>query len=59
MTAKDPQIPKSKLVIRKSSEQYLTFQYAELLRLRQAVRQAELLNGRSQSDSARLKSELN
>jgi len=46
MTAKDPQIPKSKLVIRKSSEQCLTIQYAELLRLRQAVRQAELLAGR-------------
>jgi hypothetical protein len=46
MTAKEHPIPKSKMVIRKGSEQCLAIQYAELLRLRQAVRQAELLTGR-------------
>ena len=34
------------MVIRKGSEQCLAIQYADLLRLRQAVRQAELLAGR-------------
>jgi hypothetical protein len=46
MATKERPIPKSKMVIRKGSEQCLAIQYADLLRLRQAVRQAELLAGR-------------
>jgi hypothetical protein len=45
MTAKEHPIPKSKMVIRKGSERCLALQYEELLRLRQAVRHAELLTG--------------
>jgi hypothetical protein len=46
MTAKEHPISKSKMVIRKGSEQCLAVQYGELLRLRQTVRQAELLAGK-------------
>ena len=59
MTVKEPSVPKLKMVTSNGSERYLAIQYAELLRLRQAVRQAELLAGGGQSDSARLKSKLN
>jgi len=41
MTTEDHPIPKPKMVIRKGSEQCLAIRYAELLRLRQEVRQAE------------------
>jgi hypothetical protein len=56
MRAKKHPKPKSKMVIRKFSAQRLTIQYAELLRLRQAVRQAELLAMVSKSGSNELRS---
>jgi hypothetical protein len=56
MGAKKRPTPKSKLVIRKHSAQRLTIKYAELVRLRQAVRQAELLAAVSKSDSGNLRS---
>ena len=43
MTDKKHLIPKSKILIREFSEQRLADRYTELLRLRQAVRQAEML----------------
>ena len=43
MRVKKRPTPKSKIVVRKYSAQRLTMQYAELVRLRQAVHQAELL----------------
>jgi hypothetical protein len=56
MRTKKRPTPKSKLVIRKHSVQRLTIQYADLVRLRQAVRQAELLAAVSKSDSGNLRS---
>jgi hypothetical protein len=56
MRAKKRATPKSKIVIRKYAAQRLTMQYAELVRLRQAVRQAELLAGGSKSGSNDLRS---
>ena len=56
MGAKKRPTPKLKMAIRKHSAQRLTIQYAELVRLRQAVRQAELLAAVSKSDSGNLRS---
>jgi hypothetical protein len=47
MTAKERGITKSKTANRKYSAQRLTIRYGELLRLRRAVRQAELQAGRA------------
>jgi len=53
MTTKKRLMEKPKTLIRKYSAQHLTLRYSELLRLRQAVRQAESLAGRvSQNQSA-------
>jgi hypothetical protein len=56
MRAKKRPKPKSKAVIRKYSAQRLTNQYAELVRLRQAVHQAELSVAVSKSGSSDLRS---
>jgi hypothetical protein len=56
MRAKKRPKPKSKTVIRRFSAQRLTIQYAELLRLRQAVHQAELSVAASRSGSSDLRS---
>jgi hypothetical protein len=44
------EIPKPKSVVGKSSVKSISSEYAEVLRLRQAVRQAEIRNGASKSD---------
>ena len=46
MANKKRSIPKPKSVIGKSSMKSISSEYAEVLRLRQAVRQAEMRNGR-------------
>ena len=56
MRAKKRPKPKSKIVIRKFSVQRLTTKYAELVRLRQAVHQAELLAAVPKSGSSDLRS---
>ena len=55
MRVKKRPTPKSKIVVRKYSAQRLTMQYAELVRLRQAVRQAELLAKVTKSGSNELR----
>jgi hypothetical protein len=56
MRVKKRPTPKLKMVIRKYSAQRLTIQYEELVRLRQAVRQAELLAKVSKSGPSELRS---
>jgi hypothetical protein len=55
MRVKKRPTPKSKIVVRKYSAQRLTMQYAELVRLRQAVHQAELLDKVTKSGSNELR----
>jgi hypothetical protein len=55
MRVKKRPTPKSKIVVRKYSAQRLTMQYAELVRLRQAVHQAELLAKVTKSGSNELR----
>jgi hypothetical protein len=59
MTAKEPSVPESNMMIGNGSEQSLAFQYAELLRLRQAVRLAEFAERKRPVRFSRPQSELN
>ena len=52
MAKKKRPIAKPKTVLGKSAVRSISSDYAEVLRLRQAVRQAEIRNGSSKSDEA-------